>query len=425
MFCPNCGQQLVDGQPHDCPRAPKTIQPQVQPTQQNYQAQPQPAFVVNTNPATFPVAVLRKIASSKTALVLAVVLSVQLFANLVGTIVSASSLAETANALNSLGYLLGGTTNNSLSSISSIFSNAIVVSFISLIPLALAVVGVWLIHSSAKNPKNGFIATNGFSCLRAVSILKIIGNVCSLVLVLLCLILGSVVVSKFKDSYDNTTMPVWICLCIFFLVWATIGLLGSIGLNKIVKAYKRTATDGSYTFNSIGPLGTIYAVVKCIGCVGEVFQVILYFSMYYINQILVSSLLSELGGFGGLYSLYGANTNISLIPTNVLSGLIYPIAVFIGNVMIARVVFLLAKEMRNIVTALVTGDAQYSAQPNVQYSQYNAQYTQYTQTNTEYAPQNDSQNDSQSESQGVPKREPQPGPIPDYTPINYNNDEIK
>ena len=420
MFCPNCGQQLIDGQPHDCPRAPKTIQPQVQPTQQNYQ--PQPTFVVNTTPATFPVAVLRKIASSKTALVLAVVLSVQLFVNLVGTIVSASSLAETANALNSLGYLLGGTNNNSLSSISSIFSNAIVVSFISLIPLALAVIGVWLIHSSAKNPKNGFIATNGFSCLRAVSILKIIGSVCSLILVLLCLILGSVVVSEFKDSYDNTTMPVWICLCIFFLVWTTIGLLGSIGLNKIVKAYKRTATDGSYTFNSIGPLGTIYAVVKCIGCVGAVFQVILYFSMYYINQILVSSLLSELGGFGGLYSLYGANTNLTLIPTNVLSGLIYPIAVFIGNVMIARVVFLLAKEMRNIVTAPVMSDTQYSAQPNVQ---YNAQYTQYTQTNTEYAPQNDSQNDSQSESQGIPKSDPQSGTISDYTPINYNNDEIK
>ncbi len=424
MFCPNCGQKLIDGQPHDCPRAPKTIQ--VQPTQERYQAQSQPAFVVNTSPATLPVAALRKICSSTTALVLAIVLSVQLFANLVGSIISASDMAKTANTLNSLGYLLGGTTNNPFSGISSTFTTSIVASFISLIPITLAVVGVWLIHSSAKNPKNGFIATNGFSCLKVVAVLKIIGSVCSMILVLLCLTLGSVVVSMFKDSYDNTSVPVWICICIFLLVWTTIGLLGSIGLNKIVNAYKRTAADGSYTFISIGPLGTLYAVIKCIGCVAAVFQIILYFSMYYINQLIVSSLLSELGSMGGLYSLYGANANITLIPTNIISGLICPIAVFIGNVMIARVVFLLAKEMNNVLSAPVMGDVQYSTQPNVQYgTQYNTQYntystqnnTQYTQANTAYVPQDSIENNSQENSQ--------PGPIPDYTPINYDNDEIK
>lgn len=118
----------------------------------------------NTEPATPAIAVLRKNASSTLTLVLAILLSATAVLSLIGGILSVIKSSSVVDYGMYDYYVTGNATA----------VGAVIGTCISMIPLLLLVIGVWLYYCDSKRPVNAFVNPRGLTFIKAVAIIGIV-----------------------------------------------------------------------------------------------------------------------------------------------------------------------------------------------------------------------------------------------------------
>ncbi len=331
MFCPNCGQKLEDGVPHICPNAPTGAQPQPQ------YIPVQPVYALNTAPATPTVAALRKVSSSPVALILTVALSVSLLAKFIGLVISTVKLFTTINLFGSAASLFGA--SSAVNGIRRLAFYRAGYGIIALVPLGLTVVGCYLTYLSAKNPRNAYIKSSGFTFFKVVAVIDLILSLLTAVGMVLLLIVGCILMSAGElEDY----IVYWITFCIVFVFANVLKAVAYIGLIKLSSECKMTAEYGRGDYAKIKGVSNVYAIIKIIAVISPIMSLITYFVKASFTNALINEISYEVGAYLGVSSGIG---NFSLLPSDFLSGVIAPLAVIVADISVAVLVFSLHKNM--------------------------------------------------------------------------------
>ncbi len=332
MYCTKCGQKLEDGVPHVCPNAPVGAQPKPQ------YIPVQPAYALNTAPATGAVAALRKVSSSTAALVLTVALSVSLLAKFIGLVISTVKIFTTVNLVGSAASLFGA--SEAVREIRRLAFYRAGYGIIALVPLGLTVVGCYITYLSAKRPRNAYIKSTGFVFFKVVAVIDLIISILTAVGMVLLLIIGSILMSSGElEDY----IIYWVTFCIVFVFANVLKMVAYIGLIRLSSECKRTAEYGRGEYAKIKGISSVYAIIKILSVIAPILSLIVYFVKASFTNALVNSISYELGYYLGMD--YASFRNFSLLPSDFLSGVIAPLAVIVADIAIAVLVFSLHKNM--------------------------------------------------------------------------------
>ncbi|MDO4460025.1 MAG: FHA domain-containing protein [Clostridia bacterium] len=371
MFCPKCGQEIKPGVNHVCGAAPQNYQTQVPPvnSQARRPVNAQP-MMKGPAPATPAVAVLRQIGGSALTLVFAIMSAIPVLYTFVTNIISVVRQIS-YNAKYDIAFY----------STSSIISN-IVSAVLTLLVSGVMVMGLFLIWSSCRSPKDGYVKTSGFTCIKVMQILGLVGRILLglvWVAVLAVMIVALVQATKASGSgVDGASVAA--TFISWFIIMVIIGLYiyTQVLVVKSLTSAQKVAKIGAYD----GKISGALIVFKSIGLVFSVIS--LLFSIFaasmlsmYVNEI-ASELASLSREYIGGSSSYIYTLLYSIIPFGWIANLIK-----LYNVVLTVIALVLTGKAKSKLTLAERG----GVVPGMNYgTQQNVQYHPPVQNNTQYQP---------------------------------------